>query len=42
MLTTSVSPRDQQVIQDMPIADYLAKPLTQQQVERVLAQHFAG
>jgi len=42
MLTTSVSPRDQQLIQDMPIADYLDKPLTQQQVERVLAQHFAG
>lgn len=42
MLTTSVSSRDQQLIQDMPIADYLDKPLTQQQVERVLAQHFAG
>jgi CheY-like chemotaxis protein len=42
MLTTSVSLRDQQMIQDLPIADYLTKPLTQQQVERVLAQHFAG
>lgn len=41
MLTTSVSARDQQLIQDMPIADYLDKPLTQQQVERVLVQHFA-
>ena len=41
MLTTSVSPRDQQRVQELPIADYLDKPLTQQQVERVLAQHFA-
>lgn len=40
MLTTSVSPRDQQLIQHMPIADYLDKPLMQQQVARVLAQHF--
>jgi CheY-like chemotaxis protein len=42
MLTTSVSARDQQRVQELPIADYLDKPLTQQQVERVLAQHFAG
>ena len=42
MLTTSVSPHDQQRVQELPIADYLDKPLTQQQVERVLARHFAG
>lgn len=41
MLTSSVNPRDQQRAQELPIADYLDKPLTQQQVERVLAQHFA-
>jgi len=40
MLTTSVSPRDQQLIQNLPVADYLDKPLTKEQVERVLAQHF--
>ncbi|MDO7877630.1 response regulator [Hymenobacter sp. ASUV-10] len=40
MLTTSVSPRDQQLIQTLPVADYLDKPLNKEQVERVLAQHF--
>lgn len=42
MLTSSVSPRDQQRVRELPIADYLTKPLTQQQIERVIAQHFAG
>jgi CheY-like chemotaxis protein len=42
ILTTSVSPRDQQRVQELPIAAYLDKPLTQQQVERIMAQHFAG
>ena len=42
MLTSSVNPRDQQRVQALPIADYLDKPLTQQQLERVLAQHFAA
>lgn len=42
MLTSSVNPRDQQRAQELPIAAYLDKPLTQQQVERVLAQHFAA
>lgn len=40
MLTTSVNPRDQQRAAGLPIAAYLTKPLTQQQVEQVLAQHF--
>ncbi|OUJ67742.1 response regulator [Hymenobacter crusticola] len=40
MLTTSVSPRDQQLIQELPIADYLDKPLTQEKVQAVLQQHF--
>jgi len=42
MLTSSVNPRDQQRAQELPIAGYLDKPLTQQQVERVLAQYFAA
>ncbi|WP_324680547.1 response regulator [Hymenobacter sp. GOD-10R] len=42
MLTTSVSPRDQQRIQALPVAEYLSKPLTQQQIEHVLQQHFAS
>jgi CheY-like chemotaxis protein len=40
LLTTSVNPRDQQRAGGLPIAAYLTKPLTQQQVEQVLAQHF--
>ncbi|MDF7815211.1 response regulator [Hymenobacter sp. YC55] len=42
MLTTSVDPRDQQRADQLPVAAYLTKPLTQQQVEQVLAQHFAS
>jgi CheY-like chemotaxis protein len=41
MLTTSMNPRDQQHIAQLPIAAYLTKPLTSQQVEQVLAQHFS-
>ena len=41
ILTTSVNPRDQQRAAKLPIAAYLTKPLTQQQVEQVVAQHFA-
>mgnify|MGYP002781134931 CR=1 FL=1 len=41
MLTTSVSPRDQQRIHELPVAAYLSKPLTQQQVEQVVQQHFS-
>ncbi|RSK47546.1 response regulator [Hymenobacter rigui] len=41
VVTSSVSPRDRERAQELPIADYLDKPLTQQQVERVVAQHFA-
>lgn len=40
MLTTSVNPRDQPRAAGLPIAAYLTKSLTQQQVEQVLAQHF--
>ena len=41
MLTTSVHPQDVQRVEELPVAGFLSKPLTQQQVERVLHQHFA-
>lgn len=41
MLTTSVDTRDQQRAEQLPVAAYSTKPLTDQQVERVIAQHFA-
>ena len=41
MLTTSVSARDHLRANHLPVAGYLTKPLTQQQVEQVVAQHFA-
>ncbi|UYZ61418.1 response regulator [Hymenobacter weizhouensis] len=41
MLTTSVHPQDVQRVGQLPVNDFLHKPLTQQQVERVLQQHFA-
>ncbi|SFQ31554.1 response regulator [Hymenobacter arizonensis] len=41
MLTTSVSSRDLERVKHQPVADFLAKPLTQEQVERVLEQHFS-
>ncbi|WP_324671505.1 response regulator [Hymenobacter sp. GOD-10R] len=41
MLTTSVSPQDQQRVQNLPITDYLDKPLTQTKVQAILRQHFA-
>jgi|GEM_PF-6256678 len=40
LLTTSVHPQDVQRAEQLPVADFLAKPLTQQQVERVMQQHF--
>lgn len=42
MLTTSINPRDQLRTDQLPVAAYLTKPLTQQQVEQVLAQHFSA
>lgn len=40
MLTTSVNPQDVQRVEQLPVTDFLPKPLTQQQVERVLQAHF--
>jgi CheY-like chemotaxis protein len=41
MLTTSVSSRDMQRLENLPVAGFLPKPLTEEQVEEVLQQHFA-
>lgn len=41
LLTSSVHPQDVQRAQQLPVADILTKPLTQQKIERVLHQHFA-
>ena len=40
MLTTSLNPKDVAQMQDLPIADYLTKPLTRDKVNQVLQQHF--
>lgn len=40
MLTTSVSPRDLARLQDLPVAGFLAKPLTEEKVAQVVADHF--
>ena len=40
MLTTSVNPRDIARLQDLPVTGFLAKPLTEEKVVRVLADHF--
>ena len=40
MLTTSVNPRDLARTQDLPVAGFLAKPLTEEKVVRVLVDHF--
>ena len=40
MLTTSVNPRDLARLQDLPVAGFLAKPLTEEKVVRVLVDHF--
>ncbi len=40
MLTTSVNPQDVQRVEQLPVTDFLSKPLTRQQVERVLQAHF--
>lgn len=40
MLTTSVHTEDLQRVNQLPVADFLSKPLTQQHVEHVLLTHF--
>ena len=40
MLTSSVSPRDQARLQGLPVAGFLSKPLTEEKVAQVLADHF--
>ena len=40
MLTTSVHPRDLARLQNLPVAGFLVKPLTQEKVAQVLADHF--
>ena len=40
MLTTSVNPRDLARLQDLPVAGFLAKLLTEEKIVRVLADHF--
>jgi CheY-like chemotaxis protein len=41
MLTTSLHPVDLVRVQQLPIADFLNKPLTQEKVAALLQQHFA-
>jgi CheY-like chemotaxis protein len=41
MLTTSLHPLDLARAQELPIAGFLNKPLTQEKVKNLLAQHFA-
>ena len=40
MLIPSVNPRDLVRLQDLPVAGFLAKPLTEEKVARVLVDHF--
>ena len=40
MLTTSVNPRDLARLQGLPIAGLLSKPLSEEKVAQVLADHF--
>ena len=41
MLTTSVHPRDMQRLEQLPIAGFLSKPLTEAKVKQVLADNFS-
>lgn len=41
MLTTSLNPKDVALMQDLPIAGYLTKPLTRDKITQVLQDHFA-
>ncbi|TGD82913.1 response regulator [Hymenobacter wooponensis] len=40
MLTTSVHPRDLQRLEQLPVAGFLSKPLTEDKVKQVLAENF--
>ena len=40
MLTTSLHQQDQLLAQQLPIADFLSKPLTRAKVNELLARHF--
>ena len=40
MLTTSVHPRDLTRLQGLPVAGFIAKPLSEAKVAQVLADHF--
>ncbi|WP_254244314.1 hypothetical protein [Hymenobacter sp. BRD128] len=42
MLTTSLNPRDVALMQGLPIAGYLTKPLTTEKIEQLVQQHFHG
>ncbi|WP_426061248.1 response regulator [Hymenobacter sp. B1770] len=41
MLTTSLNPHDVALMQGLPIAGYLTKPLTRDKVNQVLQEHFS-
>ncbi|WP_035563283.1 response regulator [Hymenobacter sp. IS2118] len=40
MLTTSLNPADVARMQNLPIAGYLTKPLSQEKISQLLAEHF--
>ena len=40
VLTTSVHPRDQLRMVELPVANYVTKPLTREKVNGLLQQHF--
>ena len=40
MLITSVNPRDLARLQDLPVAEFPAKPLPEEKAARVLVDHF--
>ena len=42
MLTTSLTPRDVEQMQGLPIHGYLTKPLTREKVNQVLLEHFGS
>lgn len=42
MLTSSVSPRDLERVRRLPVAGFLAKPLTKEMITQVLADHFSS
>ena len=40
MLTTSLHEQDQLLVQQLPVADFISKPLTRAKVNELLARHF--